>query len=210
MVMHELLNKIANYYIEKYFKWLINSEFQENTIAVFELLECRQKMLYTRSTPYTIINTIINPSSLIGILVHEGLDTILKHINKSSIFSKKVIIDNAEYTINGWPDYYDGEKIIEFKVSTIPIKEPDSRHVMQVRLYMWLTNCREGYLTYITPRKILTYRIENPATDDEVKELLKNWPSPRDSNECMQCMFRNVCTYAVEKKREEVEKQQST
>ena len=79
MVIHELINKIANYCIEKYFKWLINGEFNENTIAVFELLECRQKMLYTRSTPYTIINTIINPSSLIGILVHEGLDNILKN-----------------------------------------------------------------------------------------------------------------------------------
>lgn len=207
MIVSKLLEKICQYYINKYFRWFINKEFSNRTFAVFEILECKAKVEFMRSIPYMILNTLMNPASLIGILVHEGLGTIFNEENKfNKVFNKKVIINGEEYFINGWPDYYDGHKVIEFKITTHPVKEPLDKHIQQVRLYMWLTGSNEGYLIYITPRKVIEYRIDNPATDEEVIELIKNWSSPREPQECNQCIFRSLCSFSKQFERKSEEK----
>ncbi len=205
MIIQEVLNKITRYYISKYFNWLFEG-VRPNSYAVYEVLECKAKVEFTRALPYTIINTIIIPSSLIGLLVHEGFGTVFseKCSQFCKIYSKEIDVDGQKYVINGWPDYYDGSKIIELKFTTHPVKEPESRHIQQVRMYLWLTGAREGYLLYMTPRKLYEFKIDNPMNDGEVVELIRNWSSPRDPSECAQCMFKSVCPYSIEK----VERQQ--
>ncbi|NPB00736.1 MAG: hypothetical protein GXO10_05115 [Crenarchaeota archaeon] len=200
MITHEILSKIARYYIGKYFNWLFEGP-RENQFAVYEVLECRSKVMFTRSLPYTIVNTIISPSSIIGMLLHEGFGTVFSEECRDycRIYSREVEVDGVRYVINGWPDYYDGRKIIELKYTGHPVREPDQKHVQQVRMYMWLTSAKIGYLLYVTPRKIYEFEITDPMTDTEVVDLLRNWTSPRDPSECSQCMFRNVCPYCIEK-----------
>jgi len=113
--------------------------------------------------------------------------------------SKEVEVDGVKYVINGWPDYYDGYRVIELKYTSHPVKEPENRHIQQVRMYLWLTEARKGYLLYITPRKVYEFEIDNPMTNEEVVELIKNWTSPRDPSECTQCIFRSVCPHSVER-----------
>ncbi len=214
MITHELLSKLARYYIDKYFSWLFQGP-RENQFAVYEVLECKSKVMFTRSLPYTIVNTIISPSSIIGMLLHEGFGVVFseEYAGYCKIYSKEVEVDGVKYVINGWPDYYDGRKIIELKYTGHPVKEPEQKHVQQVRMYMWLTGAKIGYLLYITPRKVYEFEITDPMTDTEVVELLRNWTSPRDPSECSQCMFRSVCPYCidkVEKSREQLTQDRET
>ncbi len=212
MIVHELLRKIARYYIDKYFSWLFSGDFRPDTYAVYEILECRAKVEFTRALPYTIMNTIVAPASLVGLLLHEGFGTVFSEECKlNRIFSKKIQVDDREITINGWPDYYDGDKVIELKFTTHPVKEPEPRHVQQVRMYMWLTECKKGYLLYVTPKKVYEFEITQPMTESEIVDLIKNWTSPRDPAECQQCQFKNICPYSradVRERREEPKTEQ--
>jgi len=196
MITHLVLRKLCQYYISKYFSWLVNEQYRPDTYAVYEVLECRAKVQFTRALPYTIMNNITQPTCIIGILVHEGFSTVFSEECKvNRIFSKTIIVDGKEYTINGWPDYYDGQRVIELKFTSHPVRDVDQKHVLQVRMYMWLTGAKEGYLLYITPRRVYEFKVEEPMTDEEVAELIRNWPSPRDPSECNQCSFRNICPY---------------
>jgi len=200
MIIHDILNKIVRYYISKYFSWLFEGP-RENSYAVYEVLECKAKVEFTRSLPYTIVSTFMSPSSIIGLLVHEGFGSIFSDVCSTycKVYSKEVEVDGVKYVINGWPDYYDGYRVIELKYTSHPVKEPENRHIQQVRMYLWLTEARKGYLLYITPRKVYEFEIDNPMTNEEVVELIKNWTSPRDPSECTQCIFRSVCPHSVER-----------
>ncbi len=196
MVTHFVLRKLYHYYVNKYFSWLVNEQYRSDVYAVYEVLECRAKVQFTRALPYTIMSNITQPSSIVGILLHEGFSAIFAEENRENrVFSKTVIVDGREYTINGWPDYYDGQRVIELKFTSHPIREADQKHIQQVRMYMWLTGAKEGYLLYVTPRRIYEFKISEPMSDEEVASLIRDWPSPRDPSECSQCTFRNVCPY---------------
>ncbi len=196
MIVAALMSRVTEYYLNKYFKWLVSREFDENTYAVYEVLECKAKAKFMRAMPHMIVSTLVNPSSLIGLLLHEGLNEILRQENRTRVFTKSVNVNNTAFRINGWPDYYDGGKVIEIKFTTRPISEPEQRHVQQTRMYMWLTDVMEGYLIYITPRRVVEFKIESPMTDDEVVKVIKEWSSPRYDNECTTCPFRTICSLA--------------
>ncbi len=196
MVTHYILKKIHHYYINKYFSWLMSEQYRSDTYAVYEILECRAKVQFTRALPFTIASNMVQPSSIVGMLLHEGFSVIFEdECRDNRVFSKSIVVDDREYTINGWPDYYDGTRVIELKFTTHVVREPDQRHVKQVRMYMWLTGAKEGYLLYITPKRIHEFKVREPMTDEEVADLVRNWTSPRDPAECTQCIFRNICPY---------------
>jgi len=84
--------------------------------------------------------------------------------------------------------------VIEIKyASDIRGNEPYEHHILQLRLYLWLTEYEEGRLIYITPNRLIEFKITEKMTDDEVLMMLDTWQSPEWSWECDYCRFYSIC-----------------
>ncbi len=192
VVVEKILNKILQHCIEKYHKWLLEGRQDLTNIAVYELIGCRQRAIFNRSLPHVVVAGSVKPNVIVGELVHEGIEKILGVEEK--VYSKKIVVDGVEYTINAQPDYFDGEILIDFKFTTMrPESLPHEKHIMQIRLYKWVTGAKRAFIVYITPRGLLEYEEDGCYSDEDVKNLIKTWTSPRFPWECSSCEYSGYC-----------------
>jgi len=204
-LIEKILRTLLDHVIEKYHKWLLERKAMPNEIAVYELCSCRQKSIFNRSLPELILSESLRPGSIIGELIHEGLEKIFGYEEK--VFKKSIDIEGVKYTLCGQPDYFDGEVLIDFKYTTAPEHTlPKEHHLLQVKLYKWITEAKEAYILYITPRGLFTIKVEECLADDDVRRLFETWSSPRFPWECAQCLYRSHCPHAKAHKEAETRK----
>jgi len=161
-------------FFEKYWEYWDIKEHEENTYRIKELTMCRERL---EATPHEEI--INKPLVVLGTLIDIGIKQLLHYEPKT--YSKKV----NQYTVHGNPDIVFENKVVEIKFSIRKIlKEWD---LLQLRLYMWITDIDKGELWYFTPLGQETYEITNPATTLEVLDLIEKPRMPMWRWECDIC-----------------------
>jgi len=167
---------------------------EDNEIHVTELCQCRKKAEFFDKFPEMFT---INPPVLVGRFVHVGLQQFLKDQYDASIeveFKKElgncIIVGQVDAIMKDW--------IIEIKYAQdVYNNEPYEHHVLQCKLYLWLTDMDKAKLIYITPKRLLEFDITERPSDDEVYFLYDSWPSPKYDWECSYCPFNQICPKAV-------------
>ncbi|RLE70920.1 MAG: hypothetical protein DRJ45_04480 [Thermoprotei archaeon] len=208
-MIEDLLRKILDHSIEKYLKPFIGRELRENEITVHEFIGCKRKMLLLRNLPELEYSISINPRIVLGELIHLGILKILGKRDEKIVY-KDIILNNKRYRFIGMIDAIINNSIIDFKFTLLPSENlPSEKHVLQVKMYMWLTGLEEGYLLYFTPNEILEYKIDEKLSDEDIKRLYEHWDSPRYSWECDYCSVKRYCELKYLRKGEEVSEETS-
>lgn len=155
-------------------------------IPAKQLVFCWKR--YSEQRPEELLK---NPRVIIGTLVHRGIEHYFgQPDNEDAVIKKRI----DEYVIVGLPDYMTDDTVYEFKYATSPPSQPKEWDLRQLRIYMWMTGKQKGELVYITPMRIKSFVIDEPMSDDEIKELLRyKWAKYKW--ECSTCPFRHECKY---------------
>jgi len=165
-----------------------------NEIHVTELIYCRKQAEYFDKFREVFV---INPRTLIGRLVHMGLQEWLKQEYNAKCeaeFRKEL----GNCVIVGHPDAIIDGLLVEIKFAKgVYNNEPYEHHVLQTKLYLWLTELEYALILYFTPEKLLEFSITEKPTDDEVLMLYDTWKSPMWNWECSCCPFNQICPKAV-------------
>jgi len=167
---------------------------RSNEIHVTDLLQCRMKYILRKTFPEVFEP---NPAVTVGRLVHLGLQQLLKEKFGAEV-EKTFKREFNGYTIVGTVDAICGDKLIEIKYTKSNGNGlPRNSHVLQSKIYLWLTGLKEARLVYLSPYKLLEYPIKEGASDEEVAKLIKNWTSPKWGEwECRYCLYAKICPYA--------------
>jgi CRISPR-associated exonuclease Cas4 len=163
---------------------------EDNEIWISELVACKHKALFNKLYREQLF---VEPRLVVGTVIHKGFQEWLreKHGAETEIEFEKEI---NGYTIKGRVDAVAEQNIIEIKyASDIKGNEPYEHHVLQLRLYLWLAEYEEGRLIYITPNRLIEFKITEKMTDDDVLMLIDTWQSPEWDWECDYCRFYSIC-----------------
>jgi len=174
-------------------------------IYVTDLVACSHKYHLRRKYPELTIS--FEPSSVLGILLHKGLEEVLMsegyEVEKS--IETYVEIGSKRYIIKGRLDAYNPNTrvVVEIKSSRSSKDLPRGHHVEQLNIYLNMLNAESGILVYITPDKIVEYSIQREKIDlkNLVKNVVDDIVHPRYSWECNYCIFKKICTYYVEEQK---------
>ena len=189
-----LLKKYVDHIIKKYHQWLLEGRQTLQEIAVYELCGCKQRAIFNRLLPYTVIANSVKPINILSEAIHEGIEKIMGYSER--VFSKSIEVNGVKYTIYAQPDYFDGDVLIDFKFTTAPVNTlPRDRHVLQIKLYKWITGAKRAFILYITPRNLHEVEVQETLTDDDVKNLILTWSSPREPTECSDCPYKPFCPH---------------
>lgn len=148
---------------------------------------------------------IMSPPSILGELVHRGLQAILREIYgadvKTEVEGEKTVAlpQGGVARVRGRSDAIierGGRRVgIEIKSSRTDYGIPLEHHVDQARIYNWLFDLEETYLVYVTHERVAQYRIRDRASEQEVVIRLTSTTYPRYSWECSYCVFSIICPY---------------
>ncbi len=187
----------------------LSEMLDETTIYVTDLVSCSHKRVLRRS--YPLLTFKFEPQMLLGDLVHMGLEKAVTDRGegwKSEVHVERVYnIDGRSYRVVGRIDLvqYDGEgnpkRVVEIKTARqLQDNMPYEHHVLQVKVYLDLLGVDEGYLVYVTPDRLVEFRIERGGVDVEelVRQTVYDLAKPRFSWECRYCPFRRICPFARE------------
>ena len=162
-------------------------------VYVTDLVRCSQQAHFDRLYPDIAVYRYANHKIVEGLLIHRGLSSIF---GDSSEVEREVEVDGVK--IRGRADLLLDDTIYEFKFSNIR-NGPHGHHILQLRIYLWLFNVKKGYLVYFTSDGIYEYMVEDPISEDEVKELLRelqeNKIHPRHEWECRYCIYTTLCPF---------------
>jgi len=170
---------------------------ESNTIHVTELCGCRKKSEYFDK--FKEMFTIV-PAILVDRFVHMGVQEWLKENYEASV-EVEISKDLGDIVITGSIDAIVEDTVIEIKYTQDVYKsKPYEHHVLQLKLYLWLSGLEKGKLIYISPKKLLEFDVDGRPTDDEVLMLIDTWSSPKYNWECSYCPFNQICPKAVQKR----------
>lgn len=170
---------------------------QPNVVYVSELVQCKQKAQFYKKFPEIYQ---LEPRFFLGKIVHRGLQQFLQEEYNAEI---EVEVEKAidDVILSGRIDAIVNDTVIEIKyVSDVYKNEPNEHHVLQVKIYMWLTELEKGKLIYISPKKLIEFDVVGKATDDEILMLYDTWKSPRYEWECNYCPFACICSKKIERR----------
>lgn len=167
---------------------------QPSVVWVTDLTTCSLKRKLAEENPIIDASTIYNLATVIGDLVHVGLETLMKEWFK--------IETEVEYTkqfkgvyIRGRVDAVlrDYDLGVEIKTARSDLNLPHEHHITQSSIYLWLADLKKIYLTYITPDRMTEYEVSTPIKEDELAKLLSENKAPRYNWECKYCQYDIIC-----------------
>jgi len=163
---------------------------EDYEIWISEIVACKYKSFLNK---IYYEHGFIEPRLILATLIHKGFQEWLRQQYGAETevdFQKEL----NNYRIKGRVDAIANGAVIEIKyASDIRGNEPYEHHILQLRLYLWLTEYEEGRLIYITPNRLIEFKITEKMTDDEVLMMLDTWQSPEWSWECDYCRFYSIC-----------------
>ena len=196
-----IVEKILKAKIDEYF----SHQREENMLYVTDLVRCSMILKYEQEYKDLAIINSINASAIMGNFVHEGLEGFLKNVfsnvQTEVELVKEIVVEGKTLKIKGRADAIievNGEKVVvEIKSSRTDKGIPHEHHIIQLKIYLWMTGIKKGLLVYITPDRIAEYPVDEPLDDAEVaklaEETLKLLKAPRYAWECKYCVFAKVC-----------------
>ncbi|RLG84350.1 MAG: CRISPR-associated protein Cas4 [Thermoprotei archaeon] len=188
-------------YRERYsdFKEKYNELKNPGIIYVTEIASCSYK--YHLRLKYPELLFSFEPITILGVLVHRGLQGILeKHdfVPEYSI-EKEYDIDGHKIKLKGRIDVYNPKEnvVVEIKTSRSSQGTPREHHIEQLLIYMNIVDSEFGILVYITPDRILEYGFRRRSIDIEKRiiETLNNDVHPRWDWECRYCVYSKLCPF---------------
>lgn len=170
-----------------------------NVVYVTDLVSCSQKRVFRQKYPELTFR--FDPIALLGILVHRGLEELLKEYGFQSEVEvvREVKVNDKNYIIKGRVDALNEDCVVEIKTARSDIGLPHEHHIGQLQIYLNLLNRNKGVLIYITPDRIVEFPVEKEEINmnELLKETLENSKHPRWEWECRYCMFAKICPYKV-------------
>lgn len=172
------------------------------TIFVTDLTRCPMKRIYSINYPELSFAEITNGRTLIGELIHSGIERLLKDILGDEITiesegvsrSKTVEVDGKEYTITGRIDaIINGGIGLEIKWTSNHNSLPTEPHIDQASLYNWLYGFKYTILLYLTSEGIYEYEIDERMSEDEIVRRIKAERTPLYEWECEYCEYKEIC-----------------
>ena len=152
----------------------------ENEVYVTDLTRCAIKRYFEER--YSVPPST---EAVVGKLLHNGFSSFVRQVEPEAQFevSYKKEIDGV--IIKGRVDVDLGPELWELKTGRdAPKDEPSEHHLLQCRIYLWLTDKALVRLIYITLNQFREFEIVDPCTDEEMRGLLKDRKSPMFTWEC--------------------------
>ena len=194
LYMTEITTKLLLFLRDEELKHIEKRE--ENVVYVTELVECPMKRVFRKDLWYF---ETTNPSLILGRLVHEGLEKLLKQIFPNHNIQTEVEVEKqyGELKIRGRIDAIIDDVIVEIKyMRGIKGELPLEHHKLQLRIYKWMTGKRKGIILYITPDGIKEYKDDKPVNNAEIMQIIERNEIPRYDWECKYCAFSRFCPFA--------------
>ena len=183
----------------------LSHQREKDTFYVTDLVRCPLKAVYEEKFKELAIAEVYNPSTLMGELIHMGLET-FNEIDGYEVLSevegeKEVKVGEDIVRIKGRADIIlqkgDEKIIVEIKSARGDKGLPHLHHLMQLRAYLWLFGAEKGILFYVTPDRFTEFTVDNPLDEATIIKLVQEnislSPSPRFAWECEYCVFSVVC-----------------
>ncbi len=165
---------------------------EKNGIWVTDLIRCPLKREFEERYPELYKATVFTPSTILGSLVHLGLESLLSsELNAEVEVRREKVI--GDYKIVGRIDAIIGKVGIEIKSSRADIDIPYEHHVLQARIYNWLYDLEKTVLVYVTPDRFAEFPIEDSANEEEILRLIVDKKAPKYDWECRYCHFSVIC-----------------
>lgn len=170
-------------------------------IYVSDLISCSHKRVFRIKFPE--LQFRFEPTMILGELVHRGLEDVLrkKGFEQEVSIEKTVEINGKTYVVKGRIDAFNASDgvVIEIKTARSSQGVPHRHHILQIQIYMNMVDAKEGLLIYITPDRILEYKVikETIDIDELVKETINDAVHPRWDWECRYCIYNKMCPYRV-------------
>lgn len=176
----------------------------ENEIYVTDLVYCPLKYRYQREFVDIAIASSISPATLLGEFVHKGLEKLIQEVLGPAAMvaveverERDVVVDGVRYIVKGRVDMVVEDVVIEIKSGHGGLGIPLAHHVLQARLYLWLTGLPKAVLLYVTRNRLAEFVVSEPSTDGEVSDLIRSLvsgrPAPRYTWECRYCPYSMLC-----------------
>ncbi len=165
---------------------------ERNGIWVTDLIRCPLKKEFEEKYPELHKATVFTPNTILGSLVHVGLESILSSELNAEV-EVKAERQIGEHRIVGRIDAIVGRVGVEIKTSRADIEIPYEHHVLQAKIYNWLYDLEKTVLVYITPDRFTEYYVEDRASEEEILRLIVDKRAPRYDWECRYCHFSVIC-----------------
>lgn len=195
--------------VELVYRWRIDEASKrlekklDNEFYVTDLVYCPLKYRYQKLYRELAVISAISPAAILGELAHYGLEKVLVdllgegNVKTEVEYEKHVEVENTMYIVKGRVDAVIGDYIVEIKTGRSDISIPQSHHILQTRIYLWLTGFRKALLLYVTQNRIAEYLVDTPASDGEISDLVRGiltgLPAPRYAWECDYCTYSTLC-----------------
>ena len=126
---------------------------------------------------------------------------------KNVVVEAEIVKEVDGVYIVGTPDILTDDSVIDIKTTSQSVSKPRDEHVVQVNVYMWMTNRKKGYLVYIIRNENI--RIFEVEYDEKLIELFlhhakklaecftkKQAPKPEYGWRCARCQYWERCGIA--------------
>ncbi len=166
---------------------------------VTDLIRCPLKRSFEEKHPELYRAMAYIPATVLGALVHLGLQNILSdELNAEiEVEGEKQI---GEYKIIGRIDAKIGKVGIEIKTSRSDIEIPYEHHILQAKIYNWLFDLDKTVLVYITPDRFTEFVVDERLDEEEILKLIVDKRIPKYEWECRYCHFSVLCPNKLRKR----------
>ncbi len=181
---------------------------EEGVFWVTDLVRCPLKRVYETLYPELSLRDVFNPRLIVGILIHRGVEGLVKEVLKEFKVEVEVeggrgvlLSDGSEVEVRGRLDILllggGTKEAVEVKTARSDRSIPQRHHIDQARAYNWLFDLDRVYLLYITPERVAQYSVEDRMSDAEVAERVESRRAPRYPWECSYCHYAVLCSSKV-------------
>jgi len=207
-LLNIFLTAMQQHFYDKYEKPRddLRSKYPDYEIVfAHELTRCSKANEFDKELPDMAKARRFEPALILGELVHVGVDHItLKYSSRvSTIYNlPELCVPETYYykefhrrklIVCGTPDLVFNGCPVDLKYQRAPVSDAKDHHISRVKIYMNLMRANTGYVFYITPRKISTFVITEPYSDEELLNLVDQYIAPRWDWECSWCIYSKLC-----------------
>jgi CRISPR-associated exonuclease Cas4 len=179
---------------------------EPGTVWVTDLVSCSLKSKYTSLYPDLVASEVFNPPTIVGALIHRGLEELLKNIFEAKQYkveiepetSMELELPSGKVVLKGRADMIltspQGARIgVEIKSMRGDMPTPLEHHVDQVKFYNYMFGLEKTVLVYVSPDRVTQYEVCEKASQEEIVKRLLEPVSPRYPWECKYCPFSVLC-----------------
>lgn len=171
-----------------------------NVVYVTELVTCSHKRFYRLNYPELTLT--FEPTLILGELLHYGLEEVLREegYNVEVEVERDYTVNGGEYKLKGRVDALGRGGVVEIKTGRAGQTLPHQHHILQLQVYMELLDVNWGILVYVTPDRLVEFKVERESVriEELISDTIKDSTHPRWEWECRYCPYSKLCPYKLE------------